>query len=129
MSISENDKSLRNMIIYDCAALFCLIIFLVYDQFSHGVRSPYMTWLFAFPLVLGFIPELLMSIFPKIPRLSRLEGNLYHSGVTALTVSSLLRGIFDIAGTESDYQRYLMIAGTVMLISGVTVYFFRWLKS
>ena len=125
MFISENKKKTRlnlGIKVYLPAAVFCLIFFLVYDRFSHGVRSPYMTYLFLWPLVLGLIPSLILQLFPHIRRQKRISANLYHAGVAAVTVSSLLRGIFEIAGTASDYQVWLMTAGGILLISGLFAY-------
>ena len=117
MSTSAN-KPIQTMakstLVYSCVAVFCLIFFLIYDQFSHGVHSPYMTWLFGWPLLLG-----------ALRRPGWLSVRLYHSGVAALTVSSMLRGIFEIAGTASDYQQWLMIAGGLLLLGGVVTYFFK----
>ena len=125
MSISENEKTARfnlGVRAYLPVTAFCGIFFLIYDRFSHGVRSPYMTYLFAWPLVLGLLPSLLMQAFPRMRRQKRLSADLYHPGVAALTVSSLLRGIFEIAGTASDYQVWLMLAGGVLLLGGLLAY-------
>lgn len=108
--------------VYLPVTLFCLVFFLIYDRFSHGVRSPYMTWLFLWPLVLGLLPSLVLQLFVRLPRQRRLSADLYHPGVAAVTVSSLLRGVFDIAGTASDYQAWLMVFGGVLLICGAVVY-------
>ncbi len=125
---SENKQDYRNVLIYAGVTVFCLMVFVVYDQFSHGVRSPYMTWLFAWPLVLGVLPSVAFLAIRILPRPGRLAANLYHSGVAALAVSSLLRGIFEIAGTSSDYQAYLMIAGAVLVIAGVAIYLVQALR-
>lgn len=101
---------------------FCRLFFLVYDRFSHGVRSPYMTYLFAWPLLLGFLPALVFTLDSPLPEPGRWSMNLYFSGVAAVTVSSALRGVFEIAGTASDYQQYLMIAGVVLLALGAVAY-------
>ena len=128
MSTSANKPTqtmAKSTLVYSCVAVFCLIFFLIYDQFSHGVHSPYMTWLFGWPLLLGALP---CAVFWRIPQLRRpgwLSVRLYHSGVAALTVSSMLRGIFEIAGTASDYQQWLMIAGGLLLLGGVVTYFFK----
>ena len=84
-----------------------------------------MTYLFLWPLLLGLVPGLLVWCIPRIRRQGRISANLYHSGVAAVTVSSLLRGIFEIAGTGSKYQEWLMIAGGVMLLAGVWAYMFK----
>ena len=127
MSTSESKKSAQfnlGVRVYLPVTAFCLIFFLIYDRFSHGVRSPYMTYLFAWPLVLGLLPSLLMQAFPRMRRQKQLSADLYHPGVAAVTVSSLLRGIFEIAGTASDYQVWLMLAGGVLLLGGLLAYLF-----
>jgi len=42
--------------------------------------------------------------------------------VAALTVSSMMRGVFEIAGTASPLQTGLMVAGTVMWMVGAGSY-------
>ncbi len=128
MSISENkneNSMKRALVIYAGVSLFCIVFFLVYDRFSHGVRSPYMTWLFLWPLCLGLLPGLALWRFPRLWRQGPLSANLYHPGVAALTVSSLLRGIFEIAGTASVYQKGLTLIGIILLAGGIIAYFAR----
>ena len=45
--------------------------------------------------------------------------NAFCSGVAALTVSSLLKGIFDIAGTASVYQTWLSYAEASLIVIGI----------
>lgn len=87
-----------------------------------------MTFLFAPPLVLGLLPSLVLWRFPRIRKQPTLSADLYHAGVAAVTVSSLLRGIFEIAGTASDYQEMLMTAGIIMLIAGALLYIVSFLR-
>ncbi len=47
---------------------------------------------------------------------------IYNSGVAVLTVSSMLRGIMDIAGTGSVYQVWMLYAGTVMAAAGAVIF-------
>ncbi len=108
--------------VYLAISLLCLITFLIYNQFSHGVTSPFMTWLFGWPLLLGVIPYAILAIIPANLYPERLAFNIYNTGVASLTVSSLLKGIFDIAGNSSIYQKYLMIFGIVVTASGLLVY-------
>ncbi len=123
MFISASKKGGKGAAIYLFVSLFCLIFYLVYDIFSHGVHSPYMTFLFAWPLVLGLLPCVAFWLTERLKKPKRIAKNLYNSGVAALTASSMLRGIFDIAGTSSDYQQWLMYAGAVMLAAGICMYF------
>ncbi len=115
----------KTPVVYLLISILCLIIFVIYSKFSHGVSSPFMTYLFGWPLLLGLTPAMLYVIFPKLRRPDRVSFNIYNSGVAALTVSSLLKGIFDIAGNNSRYQIYLMITGFVFLGAGLLIYFFR----
>ncbi len=112
------------MMVYFGVSVFCLVFYMIYDRFSHGIRSPYMTWLFAWPFLLGVLPGIVFWRFSKIRRPGRFTVNLYNSGVAAVTVSSMLRGIFEIAGTASDYQQHLMYAGGAMLFLGIAAHLF-----
>ncbi len=122
MSTSEKIKRTFGVKVYLPVTVFCLLFFLIYDRFSHGVRSDYMTFLFVPPLVLGLLPSAVVRLFPAIPKQPAVSADLYHAGVASVTVSFLLRGIFEIAGTSSPYQEYLMTAGVLLLISGAVSY-------
>lgn len=126
MSILESKKDTaelrRTGIITALCSLFCLIFSSIYSQFSHGVSSPYMTFLFAWPLLLCAVPSFACLFLHKIPGPSLLSSLFWHTGTAAVTVSSLLRGIFEIAGNASVYQHALMIAGDVFLVCGGLLY-------
>ncbi len=100
----------------------------VYSQFSHGVSSPHMTYLFVYPLVLGVLAGLLLYGFDNGSVDYFWPSHFYHTGVTALILGSLLRGIFDIAGTASIYQSALSIGGAVMLLCGLIGFVFLKIK-
>ena len=126
MYISDKARKkaeLRRTIIWFGISVFCLIFYLIYNQFSHGVQSAYMTYLFAWSLVLGFPPCAALYIISRLRKstimISSISDNAYCSGVAALTVSSLLRGIFEIAGTASIYQTWLTYAGLTLIIIGI----------
>lgn len=117
----ERNNKIR-IIRYGCITLFCLVVFLVYNIFSHGVYSNYMTFLFAWPLMLGLVPSTLIAFIPALQEPSHLTKAIYHAGLASVTVSSLLRGIFDIAGTASSYQMPLMYFGIALLVAGSISY-------
>lgn len=121
MFILERNNKIR-IIRYGCITLFCLVVFLVYNIFSHGVYSNYMTFLFAWPLLLGLVPSILIAFIPALREPSHLTKAIYHAGLASVTVSSLLRGIFDIAGTASSYQMPLMYFGIALLVAGAISY-------
>lgn len=123
MSISDkarNKISLRRILIWLGISVFCLVFYLIYNMFSHGVKSAFMTYLFAWPLILGFLPSTVIYVINRIRHIPAYIGvvtdNAYCCGVATLTVSSMLKGIFDIAGTASIYQTYLLYAGIILII-------------
>ena len=75
------------------ATVFCIILAPVYYRFSHGVHSPWMTFLFLWPLVLGVLPALLLMRMSARALPGTAARILYGTGVEALTFGSLLRGI------------------------------------
>ena len=82
-----------------------------------------MTFLFAWPLVLCVLPYALFTSIPRIPGPSLLCALTWNTGTAVVTVSSLLRGVFDIAGNSSFYQEVMMAVGFFMLFAGLVLYF------
>lgn len=128
MTLSISDKarnkiSLRRILIWLGISAFCLIFYLIYNMFSHGVKSAFMTYLFAWPLIMGFLPSTVIYVINHVRHVSIYIGiitdNAYCCGVATLTVSSMLKGIFDIAGTTSIYQTYLLYAGIAFIVIAV----------
>jgi len=126
LSISDkarNKIGTRRLLIWLGISVLCLVFYLIYNMFSHGVKSAYMTYLFAWPLILGFLPSTIIYIINRIRHMSSyidaITDNAYCCGVASLTVSSMLKGIFDIAGTSSTYQVYLLYAGIILIIMAV----------
>ena len=123
----ENTKAVyeyrikRIMLIYLFSSAFCLLIFLVYNIFSHGVLSFFMTFLFLWPLLLGVFPAFLLFLHMKNKRVflrSCVPLRLWRSDVAAITMASLLRGVFEIAGTDSIHTVVLFAAGLGFLAVG-----------
>jgi hypothetical protein len=121
-----NRKDLRKMMVgFLLLSALCLVFSTIYNRYSHGVTSSYMTFLCLFPLLLGAIPSFLLSIHGFLPLPFQLSMNLYNTGLAAVTLSSAMRGIFEIAGTGSVLQVILMIIGILFLIAGALVYIFQ----
>lgn len=123
MTYVDQRSTKKAVFIYSAITILCIIIPFIYHFFAHGVSSPYMTFLALFPFILGVIPCMLLLIFWKLKRPGNITINIYNSGVAAITVSSLLRGIFEIAGTGSALQSGLMIFGIVTTAAGIILYF------
>lgn len=124
ISVSErNNRQLRRALLISVgSSLFCLLFYLIYNHFSHGVRSPFMTFSFMWPLVLCVLPYALFLLLPAVPGPSLLSALVWNTAVAALTVSSLLRGVFEIAGNSSRYQVIMMAAGFFLLLCGLVLY-------
>lgn len=125
MSTSGNKNkgnTVRPLFIYAGITAFCFVFYLVYNHFSHGVHSDYMTYLFVWPLSLGVVQKLIRLAFPGLPGPSENSSDLWNAGLAACIVSSALLGIFEIAGTSSIYPVWMMRAGFIMLAAGAVLY-------
>ena len=119
MSISENSK--KSFFAYAAVMLFCMVFTPVYYRFSHGVRSEYLTWLWAVPAVLGVAPSVVRLFCPGIWDNCFVGCYLYNCGTAAIIVHTALKGIFEIAGTTSLYEKWIQVVGFIMLAAGAIV--------
>lgn len=103
---------------YALTAAGCALFALVYAQFSHGVYSPFMTFMFAIPLAGGALPALGLRL-AKIRFAPRATRQAWALAIASLTIGSCLRGIFDIAGTGSAYLAVYLVLGVVFAIAAV----------
>lgn len=115
----------KTAVVYFAVSVFCMIFDQVYAMFGHGVRSASMSFMFLYPLIGGAAVFLLQFfILPAVsPGSYRFFYNIYHSGIAALTIKSMLYGIFEIAGTSSSYLTAFTVCGWVMMITGCSVLF------
>lgn len=107
--------------VYLAVSAFTIIVDKVYAIFGHGVKSENMTWMFLYPLVGGFAFFLILDmVFPWIIQSSgyRLFCNLYHCGIAIFTIASFMKGVFEIAGTNSPYILWYQIGGSIFLGTG-----------
>ena len=114
----------RTALVYGAVALGCLVITNVYALFGHGVRSAAMDFMFLYPAVGGaLVFALLQLAFPcNIRRRYFRPGyNLYNSGIAALTAGAMLRGIVEIAGTDSGLIGIFFLLGWLLVAAGVAV--------
>lgn len=114
--------AVRSAAVWLGVALFCLIFNLIYARYSHGVSSAYMSYMYLYPLLGGALVYGLTGMLPRVRMPGKVAANAWNSGLAALTVGSLLRGIFEIAGTESAYQVWFVIGGMILLGIGVVAY-------
>lgn len=128
-------RTTKTALIYLAASIFCAVFGAVYELFSHGVYSYFMIYAFAFPLLGGVLPFLLLSYFAqrhtrtyqesKIPSRfmpNTYARNTYHCGIIALTVGSLLTGVLEIYGTTNALLSIYWLAGSALMLVGIVIY-------
>lgn len=114
-------RNVKSAMIYLFTAAFAFIFDRVYSIFSHGVFSKDMfsMWIFlvCFGTIFYFILALVCKKMKHQPR--RFAMNLYNSGTAIFVTGMLLHGIFEIAGTSSDFILYYKITGILLMTIGV----------
>ena len=116
---------LQQLILIDLiATVGCALFGAVYERFSHGVYAYGMLYAFAFPLLLGVAPLYLLEAFhAPLPR--QISWGLYHGGIAALTVGSLVSGALEIYGTTSPLLSVYWVAGEAMTLLGGLLFLCR----
>ena len=101
--------------------MFCALFGWVYEMFSHGVYSNYMMYAFLFPLIGGTLYNL--TLYCLRFRLQRgLSLIFYNTGIAALTIGSIVRGILYIYGTDNILANVYRYAGVILVCLGVVFY-------
>lgn len=108
----------RAVIVYLAVAGFCGLFSFVYEQHSNGVSSPWMVWLFAWPLLGGAIPCAVLASRPA-SSLSLWARLAYHGAVACCTVGACVTGVFQIYGTASVWTNVYWAAGILLLLVAV----------
>lgn len=147
--MQERKRIVRKILVrYAAVTAFCGIFSIIYNHFSHGIHSVWMSGLAAWPFILGLVPAVLLNriLFPagesqtgdperKSSGRASEEGqgedgeqpapppveilkDVYRFGIAAVTAASCLKGVLEIAGTDSVYPDLLFYAGLAMLIVG-----------
>lgn len=107
-------------VIYFCFSAFTALFGSVYSAFGHGIVSYPMLLAFLYPLIMGFIPALILTLTKKGLVPCMLSRYLWHSAVACLTVGSVFRGVLDIFGSHlSPYPPAYRVAGIVFLVASV----------
>ena len=113
-----SDISLKRNLLGNIAGTAFLALFgAVYELFSHEVYSYFMIYAFAVPLMLGVMPYALLLISRKVP--GRAALNLWNSGIAALSVGCVSRGVLEIYGTTNSLTVVYPAAGSLLLASGL----------
>ena len=115
------NKFVKRSVMYFCISMFCAVFGGIYEIFSHGVYSNYMMYAFLFPLIGGTLYNLIL--YSLRLRLQRgLSLIFYNTGIAALTIGSIVRGILDIYGTDNILANVYWYAGAILVCLGVVFY-------
>jgi hypothetical protein len=121
--MKSNKKQLsKTIFVYLALSALALVVDKVYDMFGHGVDSHAMTFMYLYPLLGGMVfYSIVALLFSKVINFTgyRLFYNIYNSGIATLTFASFLRGVFEIAGTNSDYLMYFYMVGGIFISVGL----------
>lgn len=147
--MQERKRTVRKILVrYATVTAFCGIFSIIYNHFSHGIHSVWMSGLAAWPFILGLVPAVLLNriLFPAgeaqtgdpernswgrasedghgedreqtVRPQVEILKDVYRFGIAAVTAASCLKGVLEIAGTGSVYPDLLLYAGFAMLIVG-----------
>ena len=122
----SKNSSKTTVIVYLVSTFFLIAFNAIYSLFGHGVTSPYMSFAFAFSLVLGVGSFILLGILKLA---NRIAYNLYNAGIATLTVGSVLRGIIEIAGADTIYPSIYFLVGTLFVVTGSLIYLSQWIQT
>lgn len=109
----------RNRILYCLFTVFVFFFQLIYEYFSHGVKSNYMIFSFLIPLAGGFITDQSFKMTPK--KRIYLFRQLTGGAVIWLTLGSIFRGVLEIYGTTNHRILVFAIAGALHGIAALFV--------
>lgn len=116
-----SDISLKRNLLSNIAGTMFLALFgAVYELFSHEVYSYFMIYAFAVPLMLGVLPYTLLLISRKYP--GRAALNLWNSGIAALSVGCVFRGVLEIYGTTNSFSVIYPVSGLLLLTAGLIIW-------
>ena len=128
MSTSVTERTGRRMLrtafAYLLIALFCALFGAVYEMFSHGVFSFFMLYAFLWPLAGGALPFVELAMLDRRQPKGRSCG-LWHAGIAALTVGSIVQGVLEIYGTTNRLVNvYWYVGGLLIAAAMIDQYVF-----
>lgn len=120
---SDTDQKLRTCaktsLIYLLIACFFALFGGVYENFSHGVYSYSMLYAFAYPLVGGALPVLILGLSGRGRHYGGVDVTLYRCGIATLTIGSVVEGVLEIYGTGSALTVCYHWMGWGLLAAGI----------
>ncbi len=128
MYSSVNKKCAKTALVYLVIAIFTALAGAVYELYSNGVYSFYMLYAFAYPLVGGTLPYLVMSLMGK-EKPTGIAPQLYHCGIATLTVGSVMKGVLEIYGTTNAKTAFYTPVGVTLIALGILCFIYNEAKN
>lgn len=113
----------KSLLVWLCITGFCGVFSAVYEYFSHGVVSPFMVWLFAFPLIGGVLPTAIFT-FSRLAVPHKQVRDAWRAGIATLSVGSCMTGIFEIYGSASPLVALYWFVGLLWIVGSGIVFLF-----
>lgn len=115
LSISDTKKSI---ISYFIVTIFLILLNYIYSIFSHNVSSNYMIYMFIYPLVTGILVSIFILINKNISKLKSfyIGKSILNYGIAIMVFRSFMKGVFEIAGTDSNYLIYYFYMGLILIL-------------
>lgn len=114
-------SNVRIICSYLLITALCMLFSLVYEQFSYGEYSIFMRSMFLIPLAGGVLPSVFICCRDKGVAVPRISFNLWNSGIAVLVSGCLVKGIIEISGRYTAYDRWYWIVGGGFLAGAVGV--------
>lgn len=111
----------KSVLVYSEVTIFLIILNYIYSLFSHNISSSYMTYMFLYPLSGGTFVNLFIISSKKVTeiKLFYIAKSILNYGIATLVVGSFIKGVFEIAGTDSIYLVYYFYMGIILIIIGL----------
>lgn len=79
-----------------------------------------MTYMFLYPLVGGLFITTLLILFKGLVEIKSyyIGKAIFNYGIATLTIRSFIKGVFQIAGTDSSYLVYYFYIGSLFIMIG-----------
>ena len=108
----------KSSISYFIVTIFLVLLNYIYSIFSHNVRSNYMNYMFIYPLLAGILVNILLLINKNINKLKSfyIGRSILNYGIAIIVFRSFMKGVFEIAGTDSNYLTYYLYIGLILIL-------------
>lgn len=116
MSTSDKIKDIKITLVYLGITVLCAVVAAVYTSFSHGETSPFMTFIFAFPLTAGAV----VCTARRFGLKDRFFVNAFNASAATFGAWSCIRGVFDMArGASSRFMPVFLVVGAGFFLAAV----------